>query len=84
MALLIIPAILLGGIAIALFALAIAGAVLSVVLRIFAGVLWIAIKIVERLSTAEPEILIVISEDDQLMRDVTPRKATPRINAPRR
>jgi hypothetical protein len=53
--------------------LAIIGAVLMIALRILAGVLWIAIKIVEH-REAEPEIIIVIGEAELPMRDVTPRK----------
>jgi hypothetical protein len=44
-----------------------------IALRILAGVLWIAIKIVEH-REAEPEIIIVIGEAELPMRDVTPRK----------
>jgi hypothetical protein len=57
------------GFAIALLCLAIAGAVLTVVLQVIAGVLWVAIKI----CNAEPEILIIIEDDERPMRDVTPR-----------
>jgi hypothetical protein len=52
-----------------LFFLAIMGAVLTLALRILTAILWVAIKIIEHRS-AEPEILIVISEEERPMRDV--------------
>ena len=71
------------GISLGLFFLAIIGAVLTLALRTLTGILWIAVKLLEY-RKAEPEITILIEDDECLvMRDVTPRKATPRINAPR-
>jgi uncharacterized membrane protein len=64
-------------IAIALLCLAIAGAVLTVALQVIAGVLWVAIKIVEHRSAAAPTMVI---EDERTMRDVT-RKAMRRLKA---
>jgi hypothetical protein len=63
-------ALFLFAIALGLFVLAIIGAVLTVALKVIAGVLWVAIKIVEH-HTAEPELIIVI-EEPAVMRDVTP------------
>jgi hypothetical protein len=78
--LLLIPAVFLFGVSLALMGLGIMGAILTVVLRIIAGVLWVAIKIVEH-RKAEPEILIIIEDDEPPMRDITPRPKA--INAPR-
>jgi hypothetical protein len=51
------------GISMGLLCLGIIGAILTVVLRILAGVLWVIIKLIEHRKT-EPEILIIIEEDE--------------------
>lgn len=89
MAVLLIPAAFLGIIAIALLCLAIAGAILTVVLRVLTGILWVTVKILEHRSAAgalnaaprEPEILIIIEDGGRLMRDVTPRKTMRQLKA---
>jgi hypothetical protein len=89
MAVLLIPAVILFGISMVLLCLGIMGAILTVALQVFAGVLWVAIKIMERRSASggpfgppsEPEILIVIEDDERPMRDVAPRKSTRRLKA---
>ena len=69
MAFLLIPAVILFGVTITLLCLAIAGAALTLALRILTAILWVAIKILEH-RKSEPEIIIV----ERPMRDVTPRK----------
>ena len=83
MAMLLIPAVFLFGVSMVLLCLAIAGMVLTLAFRVIAGVLWVAIKITEHRSAAEPEILIIIEDDERPipMKDVTPRLKA--LNAPR-
>jgi hypothetical protein len=75
---LLIPVMFLFVVALALLCLAIAGVVLSVVLRVLTAVLWIIIKVLEHRSATPPVIEIIIGDQDRPMRDVTPRK-TPRL-----
>jgi hypothetical protein len=76
----LILALFLFGISLAIFFLAIMGAILTLVLRILTAILWVAIKIMEH-RKAEPEILIIIEEEDRPMRDVTPRNSTRQLKA---
>ena len=74
----VILGLFLFAVALGLFGLAIIGAILILVLRIFAAVLRLIIKLTER-RIEEPEIIIVIEQDEPpVMRDVTrdPRRST--------
>jgi hypothetical protein len=82
MALLLIPAMFLF-VALALLCLAtlaVAGAVLSVVLRILTAVLWIIVEVLEHRSAVSPAIEIITEDQDRPMRDITPTVS--KIRAP--
>ena len=81
MALLFMPALFFGAIAIALLGLAIICVALMIVLKVLSAILWVAIKITEHWSAIEPEIIIVIEDDPCPMRDVTPRDLTRQLKA---
>jgi hypothetical protein len=68
----LILGLFLFAIALGLFVLALVGMALMIVLKVFAAILWLAIKLTERWSV-EPLITIVIDDEHPtVMKDVTP------------